>query len=115
MELLRDSLGRDVALPRPHDVLDVQAVALRVPGPSGYIFLVNVVALCPSSPPCSDLLPLELMGGPALHPPPQVHDVQLDIVEGPGLSEPDVRLPGLPGSGARNVSDEWNTWNDSSC
>ena len=34
VELLRDSLGRNVALPRPHDVLDVQAVALRVPGPS---------------------------------------------------------------------------------
>lgn len=34
VELFRDSLGRHVALPRPHDVLDVQAVALSVPGPS---------------------------------------------------------------------------------
>ena len=34
VELLRDSLGRNVALPRPHDVLDVQAVTLSVPGPS---------------------------------------------------------------------------------
>ena len=34
VELLRDSLGRNVALPRPHDVLDVQAMTLRVPGPS---------------------------------------------------------------------------------
>ena len=33
VKLLRDSLRRDVALPRPHDVLDVQAVALSVPGP----------------------------------------------------------------------------------
>ena len=34
VELFRDSLGRDVTLSRPHDVLDVQAVILSVPGPS---------------------------------------------------------------------------------
>lgn len=56
-------------------------------------------------PPRPDLLPLELVGGPALHPPPQVHDVELHIPQSPGLGEPNIRLTRLPGSGAGNVSD----------
>ena len=56
-------------------------------------------------PPRPDLLPLELVGGPALHPSPQVHDVELHIPQSPGLGEPNIRLTRLPGSSAGNVSD----------
>ena len=56
-------------------------------------------------PPRPDLLPLELVGGPALHPPPQVHDVHLNVLQSPGLGKPDIRLASFPGSGASNVSE----------
>ena len=56
-------------------------------------------------PPRPDLLPLKLVGGPALHPSPQVHDVELHIPQSPGLGEPNIRLTRLPGSGAGDVSD----------
>ena len=56
-------------------------------------------------PPRPDLLPLELVCCPALDPPPQVHDVQLDIPQSPGLGEPNIRLASFPGSSAGNVSD----------
>ena len=82
MELLRDAGWRDVALSRPDDVLDVQAVILGVPGPPG-----------------SDLLPLFVRAG-ALAASSEVHDVQLNILQCPRLGEAHLRLPGPnPGHG----------------
>ena len=50
----------------------------------------TMVVILPGSP-GSNLLPLELHAG-ALHAPPQVHDVQLHVVNGASLGELDVRL-----------------------
>ena len=69
VELLRHSGRGDVTLPRPDDVLDVEAVVLGVPGPPG-----------------PDLLPLLVRAG-GLSAPPEVHDAQLHVPESPGLGE----------------------------
>ena len=75
VELLGDPGWRDVALARPHDVLDVQAVVLGVPGPPG-----------------PDLLPLLVRAG-ALAAAPEVHDAQLHVLQSPRLGEAHLRLP----------------------
>lgn len=86
VELLRHPGGRDVALPGPHDVLDVEAVVVWVPGPPG-----------------ADLLPL-FVGAGALSAAPEVHDAQLHILQSAGLAEAHLRLPGTnPGSGGGDV------------
>ena len=71
-----------MALARPDDVLDVEAVILRVPGPPG-----------------SNLLPVFVRAA-TLAAPSEVHDAQLHILQCPGLGEAHLRLPGTnPGRG----------------
>ena len=86
VELLGDAGRGDVALPGPHDVLDVEAVVVRVPGPPG-----------------PDLLPL-FAGAGALSAPPEVHDAQLYVLQSPRLREAHLGLPCThPGCGGGDV------------
>ena len=75
VELLRDAGWRDVALSRPDDVLDVEAVVVGVPGPPG-----------------PDLLPLFVRAG-ALSASSEVHNAQLNVLQSAALREAHLRLP----------------------